>query len=392
MLIEIIIALTIGIIAGTITGLIPGIHTNLIGAILISMITSFYFNPTYTITFITSMAITHTFIDFIPTTFLGCSDTTTELGILPSHELLKSKRGFEAVNLANKGSLIAIILTIIILPISIFILKPTYSTIEKLIPYLLIIISILLISKEKNKILSLFIFLLTGLLGYSINQIENLTQPLLPLLTGLFGASNIFLSLNNKTKIPKQIITKSKIEMNQPIISSLISAPICSFLPGIGSSQAAIIGNTIKRNSKKQFLVLIGITNTFVMSFSLITLFLINKTRTGAAITINEILPTATTNYLILIIIITTITGIFAFHLTNKIARIIALNFNKINYKFLSYITLALLTIIVLIISKTTGLLILAISTLTGIYTIKKGIRRTNMMGCLIIPTIIWLI
>lgn len=392
MLIQIILFLLIGILSGTITGLIPGIHINLIGAILISITTSFYLHPVYSITFITSMAITHTFIDFIPTTFIGCSDTSTELGILPSHELLKSRRGFEAINLANKGSFIAIILTILILPFSIFFLKSTYSIIEKIIPFLLILISLLLILKEKNKLTATFIFLLTGFLGFSINQIENIQQPLLPLLTGLFGASSIILSLKNKTKIPSQVITKSKIQLNQPIISSLIAAPICSFLPGIGSSQAAIIGNTIKKNSKKQFLVLIGITNTFVMSFSLITLYLLNKTRTGAALTINEILPTLQIKHLILIIIIIFISGMISFILTNQLSKKIALNFNKINYKYLSYITLIILIIIVLFISKITGILILIISTLTGIYTIKKGVRRTNMMGCLIIPTIIWLI
>ena len=30
-----------------------------------------------------------TFIDFIPSIFLGCPDTDTELSILPGHELLK---------------------------------------------------------------------------------------------------------------------------------------------------------------------------------------------------------------------------------------------------------------------------------------------------------------
>ena len=67
MLIEILISTFIGIFAGTITGLLPGIHINLVGTILVSLSATFFslINPLYLISFIASMAITHTFIDFI---------------------------------------------------------------------------------------------------------------------------------------------------------------------------------------------------------------------------------------------------------------------------------------------------------------------------------------
>ena len=82
MLIEIILFIFFGIIFGTFTGLIPGIHINLIGVLLVSASASLFFsiNPIYFVIFISSMAITHTFIDFIPSIFLGCPDTDTEPG------------------------------------------------------------------------------------------------------------------------------------------------------------------------------------------------------------------------------------------------------------------------------------------------------------------------
>jgi TctA family transporter len=43
----------------------------------------------------------------------------------------------------------------------------------------------------------------------------------------------------------------------------------------------------------------------------------------------------------------------------------------------------------VLVISGIAGFLVFTISTFTGIYCIKKETKKTNMMGCLIIPTII---
>src|SRR3989304_8704378 len=99
MLIEIFIFLFFGILAGTFTGLFPGIHINLVGASLVALSTSILspLNPMYLVTFIASMAITHTFLDFIPSIFLGCPNTDTELTILPGHELLKEANGYGAI-------------------------------------------------------------------------------------------------------------------------------------------------------------------------------------------------------------------------------------------------------------------------------------------------------
>ena len=128
MLIEIILFLILGILAGTLTGLTPGIHTNLIGAILISISTIFFVNPIYALVFITSLAITSTFVDFIPSIFLGCPDTETELSILPGHELLKEKKGYEAIQLANFGCLSGILSLLILFFPLIFLIEKLNST------------------------------------------------------------------------------------------------------------------------------------------------------------------------------------------------------------------------------------------------------------------------
>ena len=64
--------------------------------------------------FIAALAITHTFVDFIPSIFLGCPDTDTELSVLPGHEMLKKGEGYEAIMRTAYGGLISIFLLIII--------------------------------------------------------------------------------------------------------------------------------------------------------------------------------------------------------------------------------------------------------------------------------------
>ncbi|MFH1917686.1 MAG: tripartite tricarboxylate transporter permease, partial [Nanoarchaeota archaeon] len=152
---QLIIFTFLGILAGTFTGLIPGIHINLIGAFIISLplhsaiwgtsggaISTSFLNPTeptFLVVFIVAMAITHTFLDFIPSIFLGCPDTDTELSVLPGHELLKKGAGYEAVILTCYGSLAAIFILIIITLPSIWLISKTYDFIKISIPYLLII-------------------------------------------------------------------------------------------------------------------------------------------------------------------------------------------------------------------------------------------------------------
>jgi putative membrane protein len=373
------------------TGLIPGIHINLIGVLIISLSLTLFptIDPIYLIIFIVSMSITHTFIDFIPSIFLGCPDTDTELSILPGHKLLKKGEGYSAILLSAYGSMAAIMIIIIITYPSIILIQIIFDKIKILVPYILIILSILLITLEKNKLSAVVVFLTSGFLGLLVLN-SQINQPLLPLLTGLFGASNLILSIKNKTTIPKQIIKKPKIKITKPLIGSILASPLCSFLPGLGSGQAAIIGHTIAKTDNKGFLVLIGATNTLVMGFSFISLYTISKTRTGAAVAIKELIGIPNTNTLILILIAILISGIISYLLTIKIAKYFSLNITKFSYSTISTITLMLLTIIVLLISNISGIIVLILSTLTGIYSINSKVRRTNMMGCLLIPTIIF--
>ena len=391
MLIQLILFLLLGIFSGTITGLIPGIHINLIGAFLISLSTTVLFslNPIYFVIFITSMAITHTFIDFIPSILLGCPDTDTELSILPGHKLLKKGLGYQAILLTVYGSVAAIVILILILPIFFLIIPKINSLIQNLLPFILITVSIFLIYLEKRKFSALLVFFLTGILGLTVLNLPNINQPLLPLLTGLFGASSLILTIKNKPKIPKQIIAKPKIKILKPLLGAIIASPLCSFLPGLGSGQAAIIGNTISKTDNRGFLVLLGATNTLVMGFSFVSLYLISKTRTGAAVAIKEITGVPSQKILAIIIITIILSSIISYFLSIQLAKIFSTKIHSFNYSFISSITLATLIIIVLAVSGLFGTLILATSTLTGLYCISLKVKRTNMMGCLLIPTII---
>jgi len=396
MLIELFLALLAGVTIGTFTGLIPGIHINLIAVILVSALATLpSILPIAAVSFIVSMAITHTFLDFIPSVYLGAPEEDTFLSILPGHQMLKQGLAHEAIVLTLYGSITAIVIILIFIPAFIYAIPLIFNATKLALPFLLIFLSLYLVLREQKIILSLTIFLLAGFLGFATLNLP-VKEPLLPLLTGLFGSSAILISLKDKIKIKKQKIPPlkkikiTKKEYFNSTLGAIISAPLCSFLPGIGSGHAAVIGSEFLQQSKRGFLVLLGGINTIVIGLSFITLFVIGRTRTGAAVAINEILKPLTLTNLAIIITIIVFSGILAFILAINISKISAKYVSKINYKIISIIILSVLFVITIIFSNFLGLLVLVTSTALGIFTILSGARRINLMGVLLIPTILF--
>ena len=161
MLLALLVALLLGVASGTITGLIPGIHINLIAVFLLSLspILLQHLTPITLTIFIASMAIAHSFLDFIPSIYLGAPDEDSFLAVLPGHELLKRGLGHEAVVLTLYGSLIALIVILIFTPIFIFILPKIHQSLTTILPFILIFASLYLILREKEFLISLTVFI-----------------------------------------------------------------------------------------------------------------------------------------------------------------------------------------------------------------------------------------
>ena len=399
MIIEFILALLLGILAGTISGITPGIHINLIAIFLISVSNFFlsYTSPMVLVIFIVAMSICHSFLDFIPSIFLGAPDEDTALSILPGHELLLKGKGYEAVILTAYGGVIAILIIILLTPLFILFLPAVYSYVKLFVPFILIVASASLILGDKNKrVLALIVFALSGFLGIATLNIQ-MKEPLLPLLTGLFGSSSLITSIMKKTKLPKQRIVKLRdvrIKLKKiwkVILASFIASPLCSFLPALGSSQAAILGSEIagKKLDEKGFLVLLGSVNTIVMGLSFATLYAIQKSRTGSAVAVSKLLENFSLAHLGVIMLAVLITGIIAFFLAIFLAKIFCRTIMKINYSKLSFFILLFIIVVVIIFSGWLGLLVFIVSTATGLIAILLGVRRTHLMGCLLIPSII---
>ncbi|MEM2954425.1 MAG: tripartite tricarboxylate transporter permease [Candidatus Nanoarchaeia archaeon] len=397
---DLIFALFLGCLAGIFTGLAPGIHTNTIAAILLSylpyLITKF--SAVSLGSFLIAMVIMHSFIDFIPSIFLGAPDEgETALSILPGHKLLLEGKGYEALKCTIVGGIISTLLSLAILPLFCLAIYFGYEKIKPLIPIIILFFSSLFILKEKSgkkKIWALLIFLFSGLLGIlALNELS-VKEPLFPLLTGLFGIPTLILSMISTGKIAKQKLTNNITFKHNWLngVKASCCAAVMSVLPALGAAQATVLANYFsKKASPEDFLSIVGGINTASAYFVLATLWLINRARTGVLAAMSQFIQIGNREFF-LFILVSLISTALAVIITLQLGKFFSRQVSKIKYRKFSLIVLICLALLVFIFSGGLGLLVCLVATAIGLLAPKAGVKRIHAMGCLAIPVMLYFI
>lgn len=392
---QILIAILLGVIFGTFTGLFPGIHINLV-ALLLFVLSSFFLQfttPIVLATFIVTMSITHSFLDFIPSVFLGVPNEDTALSVLPGHKMLIEGQGYSAIKLTTIGAFFGVLIAIALTPFFIVTAPLFYPFLVKIMAFLLIVIAAFLIFTEEKKLFAFFIFMLSGILGIVTLNLTVLNQSLLPLFSGLFGTSLLTISFLQNVKIPRQNIKKIKIEKKETVKTlglSIVASSLVSFLPGVGSAQAATIASAFKKFGEKSFLLLLGAVSTITMLLSFVALYVIQKPRSGVAVFAGKFLPYFDLQQLMFLLFVGLFAACVSVFLSLFFARVFSKWIIKINYKWLCFSTILFIVVLSLILSGPFSLLVLAAGTSIGIVTSLIGIKKIHMMGSLLLPVIIW--
>ena len=152
--------------SGTLSGIIPGVHANtLAGGAEPAVRFLSILGPVALAGTLFAALITHTFVDAVPSTFLGIPEADTSLSVLPGHALCLEGNGEEAVRIAALGSACAMVIAV---PVSVlcFLLLPALQ------PYFDWWIGILLVASIGYMIVTseapgwaFSIFLVSGVLG-----------------------------------------------------------------------------------------------------------------------------------------------------------------------------------------------------------------------------------
>ena len=424
----------LGTFTGTVTGLTPGLHVNTVALILLGISSAllsflsavsgipFYFLPLLLAVYIVSTSIAHTFLDFVPSTFLGVPEADTALSVLPAHRLVLEGRGYHAVYLSAIGSALAVVFGFcLLIPFALILGEPLnlYPLLRDSTLLILLFLVGLLIATETARIrgsrvlgvvTAFCVFLLSGVLGLVVLPLPSASPfgftstVLFPLFSGLFGLSTLLLSLraSEGNGIPVQNLSIKPVrpEKLRAAASGTVAGSIVGFLPGISSAHAALIALLPGRKgddaNPESVILTLGAVNTSNALFVLAALFLTGRARSGAASAAMNFLPLNGWNFplplfLALLLIAVLFTSVIAFFLTLIAGRLTAEHINRVPYRKLVWGIVAFITVLVFAFNGFLGFFILLVSIFVGMIPPLVGVRRSHLMGVLLLSVILYL-
>ncbi|MEM5812919.1 MAG: tripartite tricarboxylate transporter permease [Candidatus Aenigmatarchaeota archaeon] len=393
---EIFLFFLFGIIAGVIAGIIPGIHPNFIAMVASSLLFSIFPTNIDFLAFIVAMGITNSFISTIPSILLGAPEEESCLAILPGHYFLMKGYGYYAIKLTIVGSLFGFIFCLFILPIVYFIFPLIYTLVRNFIHIVLsfVVLYTILLEKSKRKILlAAFIFLISGIVGILGNNLPiNQNFYLFVALSGLFGMPNLLISIKRSQALPKQKIKERRISirtLKEAIARGSLAGFITGLLPGVGASQATMIA-TLGKASREYFLLSLGAATTSNVFFSFLALWLIGKPRSGLAIAVKNFIKYIGMEEFLALIIISLVASSLSTIIGLWISKRFLERLAKIDYRKVNLFIVMLLSFLTYLTSSFYGIILLIITTSLGLFALTSKVRRVNLMGFLIFPTILF--
>jgi putative membrane protein len=443
LLLIILIAL-LGAVVGCGTGIVVGLHINNLSLLLLSISGVFCsllapleavagidnFTALLLAILLIAAATAHTFVNIVPTTFLGAPNEDSALLALPSHSLLLKGRGHEAVCLSALGSLGSVFFCFaLFLPFRFLIGEPgdLYELIMDIMPFLLIAISFILIGTEhgepfkekfgKNSSSSrlsgigfaALVYFLSGFFGLVIFKMQvqspiGLPAPVLfPALSGLFGCSALIYSLKHEPSLPPQSVAGAySIGLSKSlrsIFTGTLSGTLVSILPGVTPAAGTIIAQVLqKEKDERAALISISAVNTANSFFVLLMLFMFLKLRSGVALALDKILIISSWDALLMpasfayLMIGLLVAALVSYFLTCWIGKVFALKISNIAYKKVVIGAICGLGGMVCLFTGLKGLVVFLTGTSIGLTPIIFGVRRSQSMGVLLVPLILSLL
>jgi len=288
------------------------------------------------------------------------------------------------------GSVLGIIFGVILIPIFIVIFPLLFSLMRPFLFWILLALVIILIFRDSKW--SIVVFILAGVLG--ILTLKSVRDPLFPLLSGLFGASGLLLSVFNKVEVPAQFDTDTLRMKKRPmflaVITGVLAGSIVTLFPGLGPSQAAAL-TQVRKIKSLRYLILIGALGTVDVLISLVTFFAIGKARNGAVAVIEQLVGFISKPALFSLIAVACIaaglSAVAALFASKWYAKLV----EHIDYFWISSAIILVLLVMSFILSGWLGVLVFITATAVGIIAPLTNVSRSHAMGCLLVPTLLLL-
>ncbi|MFA5943056.1 MAG: tripartite tricarboxylate transporter permease [Candidatus Thermoplasmatota archaeon] len=406
------LATTAGCLVGLVAGLVPGLHVNTVCAIALSFAPGL--GPTLAVG-LCSMTVAHGFASQIPSTYLGAPGEDTLLSALPAHRMLLDGHGADAVQASLNGALGGLVLAIVLLlPYKWVLGEPgqLLAALDESMPWVLGGILLFLLARELPKgtqavAWAAAILALAGALGLAAGKLtvaglfDVPASPLLPLLSGLFGAPALLDTLRSRPFVPDQE------PANRPplgvrrrsrwgVVSGVLAAAMTSVLPGMTSAVAAAAARAGAREERDPRPVLATLAAIalaqVVLAFAVLWLSL--RARSGLAAAVQQAWPVQAWTIgapplpLRWLLAAALVSGILAHVATGALVRRTSKWLVAARPGLLAAVALAVLIVVVGVLSGGMGLALFLVAAIVGLVPLASGTGRIHLTGCLLIPVL----
>ncbi|MBS1194562.1 MAG: protein of unknown function transrane [Methanomicrobia archaeon] len=386
----------LGVAIGTVSGLVPGVHANTMASVLLGgeAILASVFGPEALGAALFAALVTHTFLDIIPSTFLGIPDADTALAVLPAHALCLEGKGEEAVRIGGLGSAMAVILSLPLTLVFLLLLPPLQPFLDIWIGVVILAVSGFLIVKAESPPLAFAVFAASGLLGVFTLAHDYLSwiglgSPaiLMPLLSGLFGIPVLLTA--GSGGIPPQRFTGLALEGRGIAFQSLlgsVAGAVVGWLPGLSTATAnALLASVIPyEGDRRGYLLAASASNTANAFLGLAALYALSRTRNGvmAALALTELPPF--TSVLLAGCLAACAAYLITIRLGGSAARLSVLRSPHLQAGVILFVVL-----LSFLLCGPFGLLILVLATALGMVPYLLNVPRLFCMGAVMVPVMV---
>ncbi len=404
----------VGAAVGTFSGIVPGIHVNTLATLMLTFYPSIEtaispfvpdgLVPVCVASCIMSAAVVHSFVDYVPSVFIGAPDPDDVVSMLPGHRLLNEGRGMAAIRSAAIGSAVGACVSVAIaIPLQYVLASGLGDYLDSVTAIVLILAMVIMVLQERSVgacIWSIAILAVSGLLGLACMDLDIPSEGLFgegtmlfPMLTGLFGIPAMLQSIG-QTKIVKQRDDEIYPVGPMPGLKGIATGCLTGWFPGITATTGAVISGFFTPEKKAEgFISMVASIGTASSALMLVTMSVSGSGRSGTMLVIGEILGddivgTVTPSFLALLLS-TSVAAFLGYHITISCGKAASSIISKINISMLNRMCLVLVVALVLIFTGPMGLAVLAASAVIGFMPIYAETSRVSLTGCLIIPTLL---
>ena len=397
-MIEILVGTLLGVLLGTVSGLIPGVHVNTLAGVLISFQVALLsiLGPLALAGALFAALITHTFVESIPSTFLGIPDADTSLSVLPAHALTLEGNGEEAVRVAALGSACAMIIAVPLSVCCYFLLPALQPYFDWGIGILLLAVVGYMIVMSESPGWALGIFTVAGALGIftlryaylSWHTLGGGSALLMPLLTGLFGIAVLLIA--SQGVMPDQHFRGLRIKRETIVKSSVLgtlAGIAVGWLPGLSTATAnGVLASVIGyEKDRRAYILATSSANTANAFIGLAALFALSRMRNGVMVVLSE-LPLPSMSELT---VIGVLAACAAYLITIGFSRS-ANRFNGIDTRLLNRAVILFVVGLCLILTGPFGGFILILAIVLGLVPHIVNVPRVYCMGAIMVPVMLY--